>query len=478
MSFQSEYRILVAAVASYDRPPASSGWLVESCRRLGIELTLLGQGRPHPNNRNKPRVVAEYLRDHPEYDYVLQVDFKDVIFCATLREMFFKYRSFGRQIVASAERNCWPMASYAPRFPDTGTSNRYLNSGAIFATADAWVAAWDRMHGRERELGGVPPEVGRHGRHIFSSDQAAWSDLFVRGEADIALDSGCHLFQTLAHVDFDLNRANRDLALEGRRFANRETGGRPCLVHCNGRVPMDAWARYILEPDPAWAWPLIERIRAEPPSAMRDASRLGRLLLGLGLDDPDDDDVPSELLPFSGKGLGIRRRPSEFAPLLAWLATRPPIRSYVEAGVGNGGAFLATVEALRRSHPLALAIGVGPERSAILRDYVARPGAARYVPGVGLADGLRGLDDPAGPVDLALIDADRPDGDPRADWAHARSRCRLVAIHGIASPRFLGARSLWEEIRSAHRDTREFIDPRLPPGSRLGIGVVDLANPA
>ena len=68
---------------------------MESCRRLGIELTLLGRGQPHPNNRNKPRVVAEYLRDHPEYDYVLQVDFKDVIFCATLREMFGKYRSFG-----------------------------------------------------------------------------------------------------------------------------------------------------------------------------------------------------------------------------------------------------------------------------------------------------------------------------------------------------------------------------------------------
>src|SRR5439155_19033196 len=132
--------------------------------------------------------------------------------------------------------------------------------------------------------------------------------------------------------------ANRDFLFEGRRIVNRETGARPCLIHCNGDVPMEPWARYVLEPPEAWAWLLIDRIRAEPLPALRDREHVERMLLDLGLHEPVDDDVPAHLLPYSGKGLAIRRRPDEFAAMLAWLASRPPVQSYVEVGVGNGGA--------------------------------------------------------------------------------------------------------------------------------------------
>ena len=84
MSFQNENGILVGSPAAYDQPPPSSWWLIESCRRFGIELTLLGQGQPYPNHRRKIGLVAEYLHDHPEYRHVLMVDFKNVIFCATV----------------------------------------------------------------------------------------------------------------------------------------------------------------------------------------------------------------------------------------------------------------------------------------------------------------------------------------------------------------------------------------------------------
>ncbi len=122
-SFQREQGILVASPAAYDRPPPSSEWMIESCRRNGIELTLLGQGQPYPNHLTKTRLVAEYLRDHPEYRHVLQVDLRDVIFCATLREIFHKYHpalSGTLVIVASAERFCWPMHVARPAQPRHG----------------------------------------------------------------------------------------------------------------------------------------------------------------------------------------------------------------------------------------------------------------------------------------------------------------------------------------------------------------------
>ncbi|MCH5376575.1 MAG: hypothetical protein JJ992_21610, partial [Planctomycetes bacterium] len=196
-SFQDEFGILVCTPAAYGKAPPSSQWLIDSCRRYDIELTLLGQGQPYSNNRQKIGLVADHLRRHPEYRYVLMVDYRDVIFCATLREMFSKYRSFGHDIVASAQRNNWPLPSHRELAPPTGTSFRYLNSGSIFATAESWLQAWDRMQERETQLNGEPPEQGYQGRNILNSDQAAWSDLYVRGQADIVLDSHCQLFQVL-----------------------------------------------------------------------------------------------------------------------------------------------------------------------------------------------------------------------------------------------------------------------------------------
>jgi hypothetical protein len=475
MSFQHEHGILVASPAAYEQPPPSSRWLVESCRRQGIELTLLGQGKAYPDHRCKVRLVADYLRDHPEYRYVLQVDFRDVIFCAGIREIFYKYKYFCRSIVASAERTCWPMPSHAALCPETGTVNRYLNAGVIFARSEAWLEVWDLMRRKERMMGGLPPELNRIGRHIFNDDQAAWTDLYIHREADIALDAGCLLFLNLAHADLNLGTKNRDLKLEGRRVLNRETGTRPCLIHCSGSVPVDPWGRYVLEPPVTWVWPLIDQVRTEPLSRLAAPQNIERLLLDLGLHEPVGDDVPDRLLPFSGKGLAIRRRPSEFAPWLGWLANGPPIGSYVEVGVGGGGAFVATVELLRRFHTPILAIGVGTGTPEVLLDYVRRTADARFVRGARAVDGLRGVVERGGHVDLTLIDADRPDGDARADWEYARACSRYVAIHGITRDEPSGAASLWEEIRATHRRTREFIDRSLPPASRAGLGVVDLA---
>jgi hypothetical protein len=276
-------------------------------------------------------------------------------------------------------------------------------------------------------------------------------------------------------VDHDLGSANRDLAFEGRRIVNRETGGRPCLVHCAGNVPVSPWARYILGPPVAWIGPLIDCIRTSPLSEFQDAAQVERLLLHLGLHEPIDDDVPAHLLPFCGKGLAIRRRPKELAAFLAWMATRPPIGSYVEVGSGNGGGFIATVEFLRRFHPLHLAISVGSDAPDVLLDYVSRTGGVHHVLGDRATDGLQSIVASEGHVDLVLIDAQRPDSGSGADWDYARSYSRYVAIHGIAAAGAPVARSLWEEIRASYRVTCEFVDRSLPAEMRFGLGVVDLA---
>jgi hypothetical protein len=323
--------------------------------------------------------------------------------------------------------------------------------------------------------GGDPPELGLRGRHIFDDDQAAWSDLYIRGEADIILDGRSEIFQSLARVDHRIGTANREIAFEGRRVVNRETGSRPCLLHGNGGVPMEPWARYVLEPPVLWAWPLVARIRSEPLPALRDRGHVERLLLDLGLHEPVDDDVPVHLLPYSGKGLAIRRRPSEYATLLAWLASRP-----ADPLVRRGRRRQRRcVHRDRRVPPALPAARPGPGRRprlpAVLLDYVSRARTAHHVRGSRAADGLRGIAMRGGHVDLVLIDAHRPDGDARADWrspdrAAATSRSTASRPPTRRRPHCSGG-----QIRSAHRMTREFVDRRLPSGSCVGLGVVDLA---
>jgi hypothetical protein len=474
-SFQEKHAILVAAPAAYDRPPPSSRWLIESSRRYGIELALLGQLESYHNTRSKVRFVAEHLRKHREYRYVLQVDFKDVIFCATLPEIFHKYRSFGHDVVAAAERVHWPIPSHRYRSPTTGTSFRYLNSGTIFATSEAWLAAWDAMEAKRLCSEGNPPELGMHGFDIFSDDQAAWSDLYVNGEADIALDARCDLFQALNKVDFSIGTSNRDLRFEGRRVVNRETGGRPCLIHANANIPLDPWAGYVLDPSPVWIWPLVDRIRNAPLDYLRDVESLERLLLDLGFHDRIGDCIPDAMLPFTGRGLSTWQQPNQFASYLTWLATRPPIQSYMEIGVDAGGSFITSVEYLRRFHPLRLAIAVDPRLTAPIRDYAARTAGVRLVEGTSSSDELRSLVGRTGAVDLVFIDGDHAHDAVRADWDFASRFARYVALHDVASDIFPGVQSLWTEIRSAYCKTQEFVQEYSACSPGFGLGVVDLA---
>lgn len=477
-TFQREQRILVAAPAAYHQLPASCRWLIESCARFGIELTMLGRGQPYANHRMKVRLVADYLRQHPEYDYVLQVDVKDVVFCATLREIFYKYKSFGKEVVAAAERVSWPIPSHVERSPQTGTTFRYLNAGTIFSTRRAWLAAWDRMQSAEGELNGTPPEANGAGFHIFNSDQAAWGELYVNGEADIAVDDACQLFQALNQTQWFIGSANKDFGFEGGRIINRETGARPCVIHANANIPLDPWGRYVLDPSPVWIWPLIERLRTLPMSILRSSGAVEELLCELGLHHPIDGYVEEELLPFTGKGLCLWQRPSEFARYLTWLATRPPIRTYVEIGIEAGGSFITTIEYLRRFHPLHTAIGVDPWLSPAVNEYVSRTGGVHFVAGTQESERLRQLVEGVGQIDLMLIDGDHSHAAVRADWIYAQSIARLVAFHDIAAKNLHGVKSLWAEIKATHSKTTAFVERDVRPNLWAGLGVVELASSA
>lgn len=467
--------LLVVSVAAYSQPPESSRWLLQSAQRYGYKVTIIGEGQAYKNDLQKFRLVAEYLAAHPGYQYVLSVDFRDVIFCASPRELIGKYHRIGHDVVAAAERSAWPLASHRDRSPPLATSYRYLNAGTIFSTADAWQASWATIQRwqRDRDADVHPPEIGQLWRDVFSCDQAAWSELYIRKEQDIVIDSQCELFQPLTTICHRVAGDNPDLCLEGCRVRNRETGTHPCILHANGQANVEAWGRYVMQPEPRWNWPLIERLRTAPLDSLRDAAFVAELLCELGLHAAGSDNYDLPLLPFTGKGLSIRQQPVEFARYLTWLALQPPIRSYMEIGVEAGGSFITTVEYLRRFHPLVFAVGVDPRLSATVGDYVARSNGTFFIRGTRDSRELRSLIERVGQIDLTLIDGDHSDEAVRADWEFARRHSRYVAFHGIVSP-CEGVRQLWSEIHRSYRRTPDFSERR-DGRDEWGLGLVDLA---
>ena len=477
LSFQEQHGIHVVAPAAFAELPPQSWALLESCKRYGIDLALLGQQRPYPNHLYKIELVAEYLTQHPECRYVLQVDLVDVVFCATLWEMFVKYKSFGHDIVAAAERVHWPVPSHEHLSPETGTSCRYLNAGAVFSTREAWLAAWKRIQEKGKNTLCSPSQLSSQEiTFLRTDDQAAWSNLYITGEADIAIDSTSTLFQTLNQTDWSIAAANRDFVFEGRRIMNRETSERPCLIHANAKIPVEPWANYVLNPSTVWMWPLIERIRHAPLSQLRDVEGVESLLLTLGLHDPVEGMLRESQLCFSGKGLSIWQRTFEFASYLVWLSRRPAIDSYLEIGVESGGSFITTIEYLRRFHPLSIAVGVDPWFSEPVRAYVSRTLGAHFVQGTQESPELRSLVDTIGMVDLTLIDGDHSHHAVRQDWEFARTRSRDVAFHDIAGDNLPGVKSLWTQIREENpHNTYEFVDDYWVPNQWAGLGVVEVA---
>jgi cephalosporin hydroxylase len=168
--------------------------------------------------------------------------------------------------------------------------------------------------------------------------------------------------------------------------------------------------------------------------------------------------------------------PSEFAHYLTWLSAQPPIRSYVEIGVEAGGSFITTIEYLRRFHPLHTAIGVDPQLSPTVHEYVSRTGGVHFIAGTQASPELHALVDGLKQVDLIFIDGDHSHAAVRADWNFARRFAAQVAFHDIAAENLPGVQALWAEIEAVHRETHTFIQRSWQPNLWAGLGVVKLAS--
>ena len=212
-----------------------------SCQRFAIEPTLLGWGQPWVGFGRKTTDIRRAINDLPGDSIVLSVDPFDVVFLTHLAELEERYRPYHGKFVCGALKLGWGLASvYNAEFnksgeaiPKTEFGYDHLNSGTWIANADCARSVIDRLVEQEKMTD-------------KDMDQERLTSMYVRGDAEVALDWRCDLFHNLLFRDFLTRRPNlSDLEFAQGRVLNRATQTWPCLLHASGNARMETIARSL-----------------------------------------------------------------------------------------------------------------------------------------------------------------------------------------------------------------------------------------
>ena len=104
---------------------------------LGRQVTWAGGTMKSQGGGQKINLVRNHIDSLHDGDVVLFVDGYDVIINDSLPTILERYEDMGADIIFAAERQCWPDATMADHFPQSGTPYRFLNSGVYIGKVSA-----------------------------------------------------------------------------------------------------------------------------------------------------------------------------------------------------------------------------------------------------------------------------------------------------------------------------------------------------
>lgn len=195
-----------------------------SAEKFGIGVDIHLTGEPYPGHLAKLKAVYAVLEGMGSREIVLFADAWDSVFVRPLEGMVESFRGFGHPFVMSAETFCAPLFDRDKDYPACTTRYCYLNSGLYMGEAGAIQAVFEEL-----KLFRLPDGL---------NDQGVLTDYYLANPGRIQLDHHCQLFQNLF-------QAERDIEFTHAGVVNRLTGGRPFLVHGNGRAEMSETVHWL-----------------------------------------------------------------------------------------------------------------------------------------------------------------------------------------------------------------------------------------
>lgn len=235
-----EFAVFTGSFYGSDEASGNAASLLKnSVERFGREMIVF-KGPCNSLWDAKITKIIPLLKDL-DHKYLMWVDASDA-FCARDPMMALSvFKRTKKDILISAEANCFPEQSLMPLFPEPLQNGpemrryRFLNSGVYIGTRKKIMEYLDRV----REMQAEGAEKGW--QHI-DNDQTLWSRLFVEREkrgASMALDTRCDMSVSTYLLESSLFYSGKDK--KGRKCL-RVSGveGTPVIVHINGWDKGDA----------------------------------------------------------------------------------------------------------------------------------------------------------------------------------------------------------------------------------------------
>lgn len=160
-------------------------------------------------------LLRMFLDECQDDDVILFTDAHDVYITGIHEEILAQYWSMNSDIVFAAEKNCWPVKSFETQYlthNDKYIKYKYLNSGAFIGRAGS-LRQW--MDQNFHNVSGA------------TDDQLWYTQLYLRDQKRVKLDSRCEIFQCLYLAMYDIDQMLR---------TNKVTGTKPLVWHSNGAL--------------------------------------------------------------------------------------------------------------------------------------------------------------------------------------------------------------------------------------------------
>ena len=214
-------------IASSDQKPELR-YLLDSCRHFGIEMNLVGLGRPYLGNGTKIVYLVQFLRKLHPREIVCFTDAYDSFFVKPVHDLEARFTKFHSPWVLTAEDNFyfrltspkmvllnrWVRWNY-PASRSTYPPYRFLNSGGFIGYAGHILKLLESF--------GIDK--------TWYSDQPAMHRHFVKNPGDMALDYNHDLFTIYGkHADETTFTVKED------QLTNNNTGSNPYIFHFPGKI--------------------------------------------------------------------------------------------------------------------------------------------------------------------------------------------------------------------------------------------------
>ena len=184
--------------------------------------------RPY-GNQIKDVLFLRYIHTLHDEDLVLLTDGYDTLVLAGPHEIREKWAGFGKPLVISAERNCWPDATLKGLFPDEADRPNYLNGGGILGKVGDLKDALGRVN-----------RIKVPNKYRWSS-QYRWTRYLLDNRDRIGIDHNSEIFFCAATPGEEQGSAPwqleywRDVLIRDKRI-RLPHGTTPAHIHFNGKI--------------------------------------------------------------------------------------------------------------------------------------------------------------------------------------------------------------------------------------------------